>query len=162
MVTLLLACWCVCATVVLLWCALGLSSRDFKKTLKGRLHYVVISPAMLSEWEVHEPNLIIVDLRPKLNSGRNDDEIANSLRIPVASLATALRWIPPATRLVFCGCDWSDPFNTVVEDVLLCAGIEAVYLLDGGIEAWHAFVAQNGALLRRGSAAALPEPEERV
>jgi hypothetical protein len=163
----LLVCWYICAAVVLIWCSLvlndlQLSSPGCKKTLEGRLHYVVISPAMLSEWEAHEPNLVIVDLRPKLNSRRNDDEVMDWLRIPVASLATALRWIPPATRLAFCGCDRVDPFNAAVEEVLLCAGIEAVYILDGGIKAWRAFMAQNGAFLHRGSVPALPESERRV
>jgi hypothetical protein len=143
MVTLLLVCWYICAAVAMIWCSvalndLQLSSAGCKKTLEGRLHYVVISPALLSEWEAREPNLIIVDLGPKLDSRRrNDDGITDWLRIPVASLATQLRWIPPATRLVFYGCDWVRPFDATVEEVLLRAGIEAVYVLNddwGGAE----------------------------
>jgi hypothetical protein len=151
MVDLLLISWCICAAVALIWCSLllkdqELASRGYKKTLKGHLHYVAITPALLSEWDANEPNLITIDLRPKLNSGGNDDGIADSLRIPAASLATELRWIPPATRLVFVGWDWVDPFNAAVEEVLLRAGIEAVYLLDDGIEASNALIAQNGVL----------------
>jgi rhodanese-related sulfurtransferase len=153
----LLISWCVCAAVALILFALalkdlGLRSARCEEPGEGHLHYVVISPALLSEWEGHEPNLIVVDLRPKPRSERHDDGIMDALWIPVASLASALCWIPPATRLVFYGSDGLSPFNAAVEEVLLCAGIEAVYLLDGGIGAWHAFMPQNGALLHGSSA----------
>jgi rhodanese-related sulfurtransferase len=164
MVALLLVFSVIFAVAGLIWYSLTLnevetSLADCNKSLKGRLQYVVISPALLSEWEAHEANLIVVDLRPELDSGGNDDAIANSLRIPVARLATELRWVPPATRLVFYGGDWVGPFNAVVEEALLCAGIEAVYLLEGGPEAWHASIAQNGTLLRGTSAPTLPGPQ---
>jgi rhodanese-related sulfurtransferase len=167
MMALLLVFSGIFAAVALIWYSftpneVEASPADCNKSLKGRLQYVVISPALLSEWEAHEPNLIVVDLRPELNSGGNDDAIANSLRIPVAKLATELRWVPPATRLVFYGGDWVGPFNAVVEEVLLCAAIEAVYLLEGGLEAWHACIAQNGALLRGVSAPTLPGPQRRA
>lgn len=159
---LLIILWCIGAAIGLTWCWLMLRDRELlsrpPKTLKPHLHYVVISPALLSEWETHELNLMIIDLRDKSDAGRGDgipdDGIKDSLRIPGARLCAGLRWIPPATRLVFYSRDRIGPFGAAVEKVLVEAGIEAVYLLDGGIGAWNSFIAQQGALLHGSSTAA--------
>ncbi len=98
--------WCVIAFGVLIWTSLlqtddDLLPRGSDTTPKACLDYVVISPALLSEWEAHQSNLILIDLRAKTDSGRNGDAIAGSLSIPVAALPTQPRWIPAATRLIF-------------------------------------------------------------
>jgi rhodanese-related sulfurtransferase len=106
----------------------------------------------LSEWEGQQSNLIVIDLRAKTDHGRDPDAISGALSIPLGLLATQLRWIPPGTRLVFYEQDRVDHFDRAVEATLLGAGIDAVYVLDRGIEAWHARVAraQNRALLHSG------------
>jgi rhodanese-related sulfurtransferase len=139
----LLTVWYVFAFGVLIWNSLlqaddDLLPRGSDRTPKPRLDYIVISPALLSEWEAHQSNLILIDLRAKTDPGREGDAIAGSLSILVAALATQLRWIPPATRLVFYDQDQVGRFDAAVEATLLGAGINAVYFLDGGIEAWHA------------------------
>jgi rhodanese-related sulfurtransferase len=154
----LLTVWSVFACGVLIWNSVLHNDHDVSPSLRDRtskpgLDYIVISPALLSEWEAHQSNLIIIDLRAKTDSDCRRDAIPGALSIPLGLLATQLRWIPPGTRLVFYEQDRVDHFDRAVEATLLGAGIHAVYPLDGGIEAWHAHVAraQNRALLHSGS-----------
>jgi rhodanese-related sulfurtransferase len=154
----LLTVWSVFACGVLIWNSVLDNDHNPPPkvrdgTSRPHFNYIVISPALLSEWEAQQSNLMIIDLRAKTDRGRDSDAISGSLRIPVGALATQFRWIPAATRLVFYGQEQVNHLNAAVEATLLDAGINAVYLLDGGIEAWHAHVtrAQNRALLHSGS-----------
>jgi rhodanese-related sulfurtransferase len=153
----LLTVWSVFACGVLIWNSVldndhNPSPKVRDGTSRPHFNYIVISPALLSEWEAQQSNLMIIDLRAKTDRGRDPDAISGSLSIPVGALAAQLRWIPAATRLVFYGQEQVNHFNAAVEATLLGAGINAVYLLDGGIEAWHAHAApaQNRALLHSG------------
>jgi hypothetical protein len=71
----LLTVWYIFAFGVLIWNSLlqndhGLSARGSDRT--SSLDYTV-SPALLSEWEAHQSNLIIIDSRAKTDSGRDSE-----------------------------------------------------------------------------------------
>jgi hypothetical protein len=72
----LLTLWYVFA--VLIWNSIVDKDRDPSPrvcdgTSKPRLDYIAISPALLSEWEAHQSNLIIIDLRAKTDFGSDGD-----------------------------------------------------------------------------------------
>ena len=140
--TLLIA-WCVWAGVILFLCPLikrGPESSRIRsqQTAQAGLDYIRISIALLSEWEMHQSNLLIIDLRSETTKGANGNSIPGSLNIPIAQLAHLLRWIPPASRVVFYNEGEVDCFSTTVEQTLLTAGIDGVYILEGGVGSWHA------------------------
>jgi rhodanese-related sulfurtransferase len=150
----LLTVWSVFACGVLIWNSVldnddDPSPRVRDGASKPRLDYIVISPALLSEWQAHQSNLIIIDLRARADSGRDRDAIPGALIVPRGALATVLGWIPAGTRLVFYERGRVDHFDPTVEATLLGAGINAVYLLDGGIDAWHAQVSTGTGLRGR-------------
>ena len=158
METLLIA-WCVWAGVILFLCPLikrgPESSRVGRQlTAHAGLDYIRISIALLSEWETHQSNLLIIDLRSDTTKGANGNSIPGSLNIPIAQLAHLLRWIPPASRVVFYNEGEVDRFSATVEQTLLTAGIDGVYLLDGGIGSWHTHKSQKGTSMRVGSPSA--------
>ncbi|MGO8790237.1 MAG: rhodanese-like domain-containing protein [Terriglobia bacterium] len=140
METLLIA-WCVWAGVILFMCPLIKRSPESSRlrsqqTAPAGLDYIRISIALLSEWEMNQSNLLIIDLRSDTTKGANGNGIPGSLNIPIAQLAHLLRWIPPASRVVFYNDAEVDRFNATVEQALLSAGIDGVFILDGGIGSW--------------------------
>jgi rhodanese-related sulfurtransferase len=150
----LLTVWYVFTFGVLIWISLLHSDGDLLRRRRARtskpcLDYIVISPALLSDWEAHQSNLIIIDLRTKRDSGRDPHAIPGALSVPARALAAVLRWIPAGTRLVFYEQDQVGHFNPEVEGTLVSAGVNAVYLLDGGIDAWHAQVSAGTGLRGR-------------
>jgi hypothetical protein len=56
----------------------------------------------------------------------------------------------PGSRVVFCNEGEVDRFSTTVEQTLLTAGIDGVYILDGGIGSWHAHRSHHGTSIRTG------------
>jgi rhodanese-related sulfurtransferase len=152
METLLIA-WCVWAGVILFLCPLinhdpGSSRTQSQQTAQAGLDYIRISMALLSEWETRQSNLLIIDLRSETNQGTNGNSIPGSLTIPIPQLAPLIRWIPPASRLVFCNESEVARFSATVEQALLTAGIDGVYILEGGIGSWHAHRSLNRTSMR--------------
>ena len=155
----LLVAWCVWAGVILFLCPLirgGPESSRMRsqQTAQASLHYVRISIALLSEWEMHQSNLLIIDLRSDSTKGANGNSIPRSINIPIGQLAHLLRWIPPASRVVFYNEGEVDRFSTAVEQTLLTAGIDGVYILDGGIGSWHTHKSHKRLSMRVGSPSA--------
>jgi rhodanese-related sulfurtransferase len=158
METLLIA-WCVWAGVILFLCPIikhGPESSRVRRqqTAQAGLDYIRISIALLSEWETHQSNLLIIDLRSDTTKGANGNSIPGSLNIPIVQLAHLLRWIPPASRVVFYNEGEVDRFSTTVEQTLLTAGIDGVYILDGGIGSWYTHKSHKGTSMRVGSPSA--------
>ena len=105
METLLIA-WCVWVGVILFLCPLikrGPESSRMRsqQTAQAGLDYIRISIALLSEWEMHQSNLLIIDLRSDTTKGANGNSIPGSLNIPIAQLARLLCWIHQEAELSF-------------------------------------------------------------
>jgi len=146
----LLITWCVWAGVILFLCPLinhDPESSRMRSKPPG-LDYIGISMALLSEWEMHQSILLIIDLRSETDQGTNGNSIPGSLNIPIPQLARLLRWIPPGSRLVFCNEGEVARFSATVEQALLTAGIDGVYILEGGIGSWHAHRSLNRTSMR--------------
>ncbi len=158
METLLIA-WCVWAGVILFLCPLikhGPESSHMRsqQTAQAGLDYIRISIALLSEWEMHQSNLLIIDLRSDATKGANGNSIPGSLNMPIPQLAHLLRWMPPTSRVVFYNEGEVDRFSTTIEQTLITAGIDGVYVLDGGIGSWHTLKSHKGTSMRVGSPSA--------
>lgn len=137
----LLIAWCVWTVVILILCPLinhdqESSPMRIRQTAPEGLDYIRISVALLNEWEMHHSNLLLIDLRTGMDREANGGSIPGSLHIPAAQLEHLLRWVPPASRLVFYNEREVDRFSASVEQVLFSAGIDGVFILEGGIESW--------------------------
>ena len=153
METLLIA-WCVWAGVILFLCPF-IKSRDpesphmrSQRPAQADLAYIRISIALLSESELRHSVLLIIGLRSNATKVANGNGIPGSLNVPVAELAHLLRWIPPESRLVFYDEGEVARFSATVEQALLTAGIDGVYILEGGIGSWHAHRSLNRTSMR--------------
>ena len=81
-------------------------------------------------------NLLLIDLRSDRAKEANGGSIPGSLHIPAAKLEHLLRRVPPASRLEFYTEGEVERFSRSVEQALLGAGIDGVFIVDGGIESW--------------------------
>jgi rhodanese-related sulfurtransferase len=144
--------WCVWTGVILFLCPLikhdpEPSRLQIRQPAPAGLDYIRISVALLNEWEMLHSDLLLIDLRQGMDREANGGGIPGSLHIPAAQLAHLLRWVPPASRLVFYNEGEVDRFSATVEQALLSAGIDGVFILDGGIGSW-AYKSHGGASVR--------------
>jgi rhodanese-related sulfurtransferase len=154
METLLIA-WCVWAGVILFVCPLinrdpESSRTDSYQPARTHLDYIRISIDFLSEWQLRHSDLLIINLCSDSNNEAVGNSIPGSLNVPFAQLLHLLRWIPPESRLVFYDEGEVHRFSATVEQILLSAGIDGVYILDGGIGSWHAHRSHNITSMRVG------------
>ena len=145
--------WCVWTVVILILCPLinhdqESSRMRSQQTPRAGLDYIRISVALLNEWIMHQANLLIIDLRSDTTQGASSNSIPGSLNIPIPQLAQLLHWIPPASRLVFYNECEVARFSAAVEQALLTAGIDGVYVLVGGIGSWDAHRSLNRTSMR--------------
>jgi rhodanese-related sulfurtransferase len=151
-----LSCCALGVWVILVWCSLWVSEQPRPSSArqedpKGHLEYIPISPPLLGEWSVGGEHLMIIDLRPSTDAGADFDSIPGSLRIPPEQLRSYFCYMPPDTRLVLYDKDTVTRLDSKAESALLMTGIHAVYILIGGICAWHTCVTH-----KRGSMELLP------
>lgn len=85
----------------------------------------MISPWWLRSYKRRLTNLIVIELH---NTGR--DVHTEALTVPLAQINGLLRWIPPQTTLVLGGRREFDLCRAEIEQTLLEAGIEVVYIVD--------------------------------
>ncbi len=134
--------------LILIWCSLRhpeepRPSSARQDSPKDQLEYIPISPALLGEWAVRDADLMIIDLRPNTHADADFDGIPDSLRIPPAQLRRYFCYLPPKTRLVLYDKSAVTRLDSRAENVLLMIGIQAVYILQGGIGPWHACAARK-------------------
>jgi hypothetical protein len=108
----------VWASVFTIWCS-----------LQTNLDYVMISDTLLHKWQSERENLIVIDLLPKAKE-RVDGGALDSLEVSEHELVGLLQWIPPKSMLVVCHVVHMDRFGRRIEEALLRAAIDTVYLLD--------------------------------
>jgi hypothetical protein len=108
----------VCASLAAIWCS-----------LQTNIAYVPISNELLQKWKIERSNLIVISLLPKPIS-RSRRTTYDPLEVSVPQLPGLLRWIPPQSTVVFSHAVPLNRFEREVEEVLLRAAIDTVYLLD--------------------------------
>ena len=106
------------ALVFTIWCS-----------LQKNFGYVVISDARLHRWKIERENILIIDLLPK-GKKQVADSVLDTLEVSEHELVGLLRWIPPQSTIVFCQRVQIDHFDGRIEEALLRAAIDTVYLLD--------------------------------
>jgi rhodanese-related sulfurtransferase len=149
----LLFLWWVLTGVIVISCSLinrdAASSRGRSKQIASPgLDYIRISIESLVEWEMHHSNLLIIDLRSGTSKSAGGNSIPGSLHMRAAQLAHLLRWVPPASRLVFYNDGEVGRFSRFVEQTLLSAGIDGVFILERGVGSWHAHRSLNRTSMR--------------
>jgi rhodanese-related sulfurtransferase len=107
------------------------------------LEYIPISPELLEGWAIRDEHLIVIDLSPKTHADADFEGIPGSLRIPPAQLRRYFWYLPPNTRLVLYDIFAVTRLDSRAENVLLMTGIQAVYVLEGGIGPRHACAARK-------------------
>ena len=143
-----LSCWVLGILVILIWCSLKVpegrpSSSARQDSPEDQLQYIPISPELLGGWAVRDEHLMIIDLRPNTHAGAYFDSIPGSLRIPPSHLRSYFCYLPPNTKLVLYDKSAVTRLDSSAESVLLMTGIQAVYVLEGGIGHWHAYAARK-------------------
>lgn len=129
-----LVAWCIWACLVLLVCpAWNGGAKPLRLpgwlSSQGRLNYVVVSSEVLNQWLPSEPNLLFIDLCGGI-SGGGDEPFPGALSVSPEKLGDVLRWVPPSSLLVFCNDGPATRFALSVENTLLSAGIDQVYILE--------------------------------
>jgi hypothetical protein len=116
--TIIVVTYSVCASALLIWCS-----------VRTNLSYVAISHAELNIWRIARQNLIVIDLVPK-STGWHYRRTLDSLEVSEGELAGVLRWLPPKSTVVVCHRVDVNHFDGQIEETLLRAFIDTVYLLD--------------------------------
>jgi hypothetical protein len=116
--TIIVVTYSVCASALLIWCS-----------VRTNLSYVAISHAELNIWRIARQNLIVIDLVPK-STGWHYRRTFDSLEVSEVELAGVLRWLPPNSTVVVCHRVDVHHFDGQIEETLLRAFIDTVYLLD--------------------------------
>lgn len=125
------ACYSIFASASLIWSSLLAKSRDVQSnSSRPTVAYVPIPDYLVSEWTACYQNLILFDLHA--DHGINDcDECAPyRLTITTGDLPDLLRWLPSASRIVFCCRHATENFDNRIETAFLQLGIETIYFLD--------------------------------
>jgi hypothetical protein len=99
---------------------------------KSEIDYVAIPGFLLRDWIERSGNLVIFDLSADRQRSADDERFPEMLVTSISDLPNLLKWLPPASTVVFSCGDDIERFDTQIEDALLRLGIEAVYLLDKG------------------------------
>ncbi len=125
--------YAVCASALLICSTLPIypARKAGRPNPAGTVDYVVISGFLLLDWEHGCPNLLIFDLHSDRESNWRHKNIPGVLTISLHDFQHLARWLPPGSRVVFCGMGLKRPFDAQTERILLQLGIEAIYLLEG-------------------------------
>ena len=127
----------ICASALLIWSTLsrddGLLKRCGQSASKSRIDYVAIPSFLLHEWAKCYPDLVIFDVCADSERSARPEGIPGSLTVSQSDLPNLLKWLPPKSTVVLSCSDGIERFDTQAEGVLSQLGIEAVYLLDNGV-----------------------------
>jgi len=126
--------YAICASAVLVWSTL-LDKRRVLRSPASRceIEYVAIPQQSLLELAEKFPNLVIFDLHGhRVASGRSE-VISCWLPISAVDLPSILKWLPPASRVVFCCRDATEQIDTQSEAILLQLETGSLYFLDDSL-----------------------------
>jgi hypothetical protein len=97
---------------------------------RGGFEYVAIPDQSFLELMDQHPNLVIFDVHADRGACGWSDLISYWLPISAGDLPRVLKWLPPASRVVFCCKNATEQLDIRIETILLQLGIGAVYFLD--------------------------------
>jgi hypothetical protein len=76
---------------------------------------------------------VIFDVRTVTERNARHEDIPGSLTVSKGDLPNLLKWLPPNSMVALSCGDAVERFGPQIESALLQLGIEAIYLLDNGI-----------------------------
>jgi hypothetical protein len=121
------------ASAVLVWSTLLDGGRMLSPQMsRGGFEYVAIPDHSFLELMDQHPNLVIFDVHADRGACGWSELISYWLPISAADLPRVLKWLPPASRVVFCCKNATEQLDTRIKTILLQLGIGAVYFLDDG------------------------------
>jgi hypothetical protein len=131
-VLILLVCYSICASVVLVWTTL----LDAGPVLnpqgpRSGVQFVAIPECSIFELAEQDPNLVIFDVHTDRRTGGRLEFISYWLPIHIGDLPSMLKWLPPGSRVVFCCKNATEQIDMHAKCVLLRLGIKTVYFLSG-------------------------------
>jgi hypothetical protein len=98
----------------------------------GGFEYLAIPDHSFLELMEQHQNLIIFDLHADRGASGWSELISYWLSISAVNLPRVLKWLPPASTVVFCCKHAAEQLDTRIKTILLHLGIERVYFLDDG------------------------------
>jgi hypothetical protein len=127
----------ICASALVIWSTLarddGLRQRCGRPASKSTISYIAIPSFLLHEWAKCYPELVIFDVRTVTERNARHEDIPRSLTVSKGDLPNLLKWLPPNSMVALSCGDAIERFDPQIEGALLQLGIEAIYLLDNGI-----------------------------
>jgi hypothetical protein len=121
------------ASAVLVWSTLLDEGRMLSPQMsRGGLEYVAIPNHSFFELMEQHPNLVIFDVHADRGASGWSELISYWLPISGVDLPRVLKWLPPASTVVFCCRHAAEQLDTRIKTILLQLGIGTVYFLDDG------------------------------
>ena len=119
------------ASTVLVWSTLLEKGRVFGPQISQRgIEYVAIPGYTFFELAEQHPNLVIFDVHADGGASGGSEFVSHWLPISAVDLPGVLKWLPPASRVVFCCKDATEHLDTQTKTILLLLGIGIAYFLD--------------------------------
>jgi len=121
----------ICAVLILIWSTLRddpASAGGLSRT--GELQYIVTSGEFFSRFLINRPDLIVMDLRWSLATEAPDEAMPFLVRVSTDEIRQLVKWLPPATTLVFLSGHGLKVLDAGIESILRELRINPVYLLD--------------------------------
>jgi hypothetical protein len=112
------------AAAVLVWSTLLDEGRMLSPQMsRGGFEYVAIPDHSFLELMDQHPNLVIFDVHADRGACGWSELISYWLPISAGDLPRVLKWLPPASRVVFCCKNTTEQLGTRIKTILLQLGI---------------------------------------
>ena len=126
--------YAICASAVLVWSTLLDEGRALRpQAFRAGIEYVEIPQQSLLELAEKFPNLVIFDLHGDHVASGWAEVISCWLPISRVDLPSILKWLPSASKVVFCCREATGELDTQTKTILLQFGIRSVYFLDDSL-----------------------------
>jgi hypothetical protein len=121
------------ASAVLVWSTLLDEGRELRPQMSpGGVEYVSIPDHSFFELAAQHSNLVIFDVHAGCGTRGWSELISYWLTISAVDLPRVLKWLPPASRVVFCCKNATEQLDAHTKTILLQLGIGTIYFLGDG------------------------------
>jgi len=96
---------------------------------RAGIEYVAIPDPSFFDLAAQHSNLVVFEMHADHRAGACTEFISYWLPISSVDLPGVLKWLPPATRVVFCCKHATEQLDTLTKPILLQLGIKTVYFL---------------------------------
>jgi hypothetical protein len=129
--------YAICASALLIWSTSrrndDLSQKCTHPASKIGIDYIAVPSSLLSKWIACYPNLVVFSIFNDSERKAGKEDCPGMLTISMHDLPGLLKWFPPGSQGAFVRGDAVERFDSETEARLLQLGIDAIYLLDDGV-----------------------------